>query len=186
MNNKKTMIFGGVMLAAILGLVGTLAIQPAVASDDDGGGWFGGKHQDKGGFSALVAEECGSCHVPYPARLLPARSWDKMMTELDNHFGDNAELEPDVQAEITAYLVANSADRSGKKKWLRGVGKNDTPQRMTELSYFKKEHREVPKRTWGLNPELTLSQCDSCHTKAANNSYRERDIVIPGIGKFED
>ena len=31
--------------------------------------------------------ECASCHVAYPARLLPAESWRALMGGLDKHFG---------------------------------------------------------------------------------------------------
>ena len=41
----------------------------------------------------VYKEECGSCHMAYPPGLLPARSWTKVMSGLDNHFGDNAELD---------------------------------------------------------------------------------------------
>jgi len=50
------------------------------------------------------AEECGTCHAPYPARLLPASSWRALLAGLDRHFDSDASLEPDAQREIQAYL----------------------------------------------------------------------------------
>ncbi|KAA5596245.1 hypothetical protein [Blastochloris sulfoviridis] len=58
----------------------------------------------------VVAKECASCHMLYPAGLLPARSWTALMASLKDHFGDNAELDADTAKRITDYLVANSAD----------------------------------------------------------------------------
>ena len=35
----------------------------------------------------LYIKECGSCHFPYQPGLLPANAWNKMMANLDKHFG---------------------------------------------------------------------------------------------------
>ncbi|MDH5218993.1 MAG: diheme cytochrome c, partial [Gammaproteobacteria bacterium] len=41
---------------------------------------------------SLYKEECSACHMAYQPGLLPARSWEKMMDNLADHFGENAEL----------------------------------------------------------------------------------------------
>ncbi|RME83879.1 MAG: hypothetical protein D6771_05205 [Zetaproteobacteria bacterium] len=40
-------------------------------------------------------EACGECHFAYFPGLLPARSWKRLMEpkNLENHFGENAELD---------------------------------------------------------------------------------------------
>ena len=50
--------------------------------------------------------ECGSCHVPYPPRLLPAESWRALMDGLDRHFGTDATLDATTAASIRAFLEA--------------------------------------------------------------------------------
>ncbi len=141
-----------------------------------------------GGFDPLYIEECGSCHVPYPPAALPERSWRKLMGGLADHFGDNAELDAQTRARLTDYLVGarHNARRSDVTELSKRIKRDETPIRITELRRFKKEHDEVPSRAFRKNPDLMLSQCDSCHTKAAQGSYRERDINIPGIGAWED
>ena len=43
----------------------------------------------------LYKQECGSCHFAYPPSFLPARSWEKIMKNLSDHFGENAEFLPE-------------------------------------------------------------------------------------------
>lgn len=140
------------------------------------------------GMDPLYVKECGACHVPYPAWALPARSWEQMMAGLKDHFGDNAELDAKTAAEITAYLTAHAAERARgeAREFQRGVGRDAVPLRISELPHFKGEHREIPARVYQDNPDLKLSRCDACHTKAAEGSYRERDIKLPGGIRWED
>jgi hypothetical protein len=138
----------------------------------------------------VYQEECGSCHVAYPPGLLPQRSWQKIMDTLNNHFGDNAELPADTHQAILGFLTNNSADQSStrrSKKFMHALSKNDVPVRITELRYFKREHREIPKRMVIDNPKVrSLSQCDRCHQDAASGAFRESRITIPGFGRWED
>jgi mono/diheme cytochrome c family protein len=134
--------------------------------------------------------ECSSCHMAYPASFLPARSWKKLMGDLGNHFGDNAELSDATRQQITDYLLANAGDRSGDRRGARFAGSapaNETPLRITALPYFKREHREIPQRYIRDNPKVgSLSNCAACHTKAEQGSFREREISIPGVGRWEE
>ncbi|HWC45344.1 MAG TPA: cytochrome C, partial [Casimicrobiaceae bacterium] len=57
--------------------------------------------------------ECGSCHVPYPARLLSAASWRTVMNNLDRHFGTDASLDAATTAAIRGYLEAGAG--AGRK-----------------------------------------------------------------------
>jgi len=138
----------------------------------------------------VYKEECGSCHMAYPPGLLPARSWTRMMSELGDHFGDDAELDPDTHSAISRFLVENSADRSGlrrSQKFSRSIGRNEAPVRISETPYFRHEHDEIPARMVTGNPEVkSLSQCDACHTGAARGAFNEHDIRIPGYGRWDD
>ena len=60
----------------------------------------------------VYKEECGSCHMAYPPGLLPAISWQKVMAGLEDHFGDNAELDTATRQTISDFLLNDSADRS--------------------------------------------------------------------------
>src|SRR5512139_4151804 len=55
-------------------------------------------------------QECASCHIAYAPSFLPKASWRKIMGGLDQHFGENASLDPATQADILKFLEANAAD----------------------------------------------------------------------------
>ena len=63
--------------------------------------------------SPIYLKECGACHVAYPPHLLPAASWRALMAGLDRHFGQNAELEPEVRAAVERWLVASAGADAG-------------------------------------------------------------------------
>ena len=140
--------------------------------------------------SPLYKEECGSCHMAYPAGLLPAKSWSKLMSELDNHFGDNAELDAELSRSISEYLLSNSADKSNYRrsiKFNKSIKSGDVPVRITATPYFRHKHDEVPDRLVSANPKVrSFSQCNACHAKAEQGSFSEHDISIPGYGKWDD
>ncbi len=135
-------------------------------------------------------EECGSCHMAYPAGLLPARSWQKLMGGLDNHFGDNAELSAELNQALSSYLVANSADAGGYRRSeqiTRSLGADAIPLRITDTPFFRHEHDEVPARLVQDNPAVQrFSNCTACHQGAGQGSFREREIDIPGYGRWDD
>lgn len=143
-----------------------------------------------GSVEALHQKECGSCHTPYQAYFLPAASWEKIMSDLSKHFGENAELAPEDQAAIKQYLMANAADRSSHKRASRvmsSLAGKEAPLRLTEVPYIISKHREVPKKAFQNNPKLkNLSNCGACHPRAAAGNYEEDEVKIPGMTNWED
>lgn len=181
-------------ITSIIFTIGILTL-PLVWGDSDYSWGEMDKYKNKSNNIAAVTtplykEECGSCHMAYPPGLLPARSWQKMMTDLENHFGDNAELDGETQLSIQKFLLENSADKSDyrrSRKFSRSIKHSDTPLRISEIPYFKHEHDEIPQRMVTDNPKVnSFSQCNACHTKAEQGSYNEHDARIPGFGKWDD
>ncbi len=112
----------------------------------------------------LVQKECGACHMAFQPTFLPAKSWKKMMSELDNHFGEDASLDAEAAKKIEDYLVANA----GRRSWLDGWG--TPPQRITELRWFKSEHSgEVSPRA--MKKAGTMANCKACHQRAEQGNY---------------
>jgi len=140
--------------------------------------------------NSVYTEECGSCHMAYPPGLLPAKSWEKIMTELENHFGDNAETDTETHQSISQFLRTNSAEKSQYRrsiKFSRSINITNIPVRITETPYFKHEHDEIPSRVIKANSKInSFSQCDACHTKAEQGSFNEHDVNIPGYGRWDD
>lgn len=141
--------------------------------------------------NTLYQEECGSCHMAYPPGLLPGRSWKKMMTSLDDHFGENAEMDSVTVSALSQFLINNSADAMPNyrrsRKIMRDLPNESVPLRITQLDYFRHEHREIPDRLITTNSQVgSLSNCNACHRKAERGSFSEREISIPGYGRWDD
>jgi len=135
-------------------------------------------------------EECGSCHMAYSPGLLPKKSWIKVMGNLEDHYGDNAELLPETQQTILNYLLTNSAEKSKyyrSKEIARSLRNNNSIDRITLSPYFIRKHDEIPKKFVIDNPKVgSFSQCNLCHTRAEQGSFNEDEISIPGVGFWED
>jgi mono/diheme cytochrome c family protein len=120
----------------------------------------------------LYAQECASCHVAYPPGLLPAASWQRLMGNLQRHFGTDASLDPAGLKELTAWLAGNA-----------GTGRRvrDTPpeDRITRSAWFVREHDEVPARTWKLPAVKGPSNCSACHVRADQGDFDEHNVRIP-------
>lgn len=126
-------------------------------------------------------QECGGCHLAYPARMLPAVSWATMMSNLSDHFGENAELPAPQVAIIARYLVTHSA-QPGDRVLRRST--QTAPLRITELPYFIRQHDEIPMRMVKDNPEVGgFSNCNACHQNAATGDFDEDRVSIPGYGR---
>ena len=133
----------------------------------------------------VYLEECSSCHMAYPAMLLPAKSWPKIMAGLEDHFGESAELDAQTRQQIEDYLVRES-ERVSYRKLFRNLGEA-APLRITELPYFAHEHDEIPARLIADNDKVeSLSQCNACHRGAERGQFDEDDVVIPGFGRWDD
>lgn len=186
---KDTLITTAIVLLLFATAIITV---PLVLSDDDGE--WGAYRQHSIGVAAVAdpvyTQECGSCHMAYPPGLLPARSWNKLMAGLEDHFGDNAELEASLHQSISTYLAGNSADRSSYRRSRKidaSINAGEAPLRITETPYFRHEHDEIPARMVQDNPEVrSFSNCNACHSKAQQGWFDEDGVRIPGVGAWHD
>jgi hypothetical protein len=180
MNSK---IVPALMLAAGLWLAG------GVAMADDDWGWSKRGPDVAAVKNDLYRDECGACHFAYQPGLLPARSWQGLMDSLDNHFGENAELDSATRNRLASYLKVNAAEFSSTRrsaKILRSLG-GDAPLRITEVPYIRYKHNEIPLRFIRDDSRVrSLSNCASCHTRADTGSFAEREINVPGLGRWDD
>ncbi len=123
-------------------------------------------------------KECGDCHIPFQPQMLPMRSWRAIMSNLANHFGDNATLPEKTRADIEAYLVANAADAPGDvlgKPFLRGTPAGATPLRITDTSYWKYAHGEVSDAAFADPNIKKRSNCAACHRNAKRGQFGEAE-----------
>lgn len=140
--------------------------------------------------SKAYADECSSCHYAYPPALLPEASWRKLLAPeaLAKHFGENVEMKESVRAELLDYAVKNSADSATAKrarKIIASIGSGPAPERITEITYIRRKHQDIPERLIKGNPKVVaLSQCDTCHTDAKSGNLDDDTVVIPGHGRW--
>ena len=139
---------------------------------------IGSAHADEGKraprvpLSPQYRQECSDCHVPFAPRLLPAASWQRLMSNLPNHFGTDASIDPASAREITNWLTANA----GTSKRTREAPPDD---RITKAPWFIREHREISVATWQMPTVKTPSNCAACHTQADQGDFNEHNVKIP-------
>jgi hypothetical protein len=126
--------------------------------------------------------ECASCHLAFPPQLLSADGWRQVMLRLDKHYGDNASLDDQTRRIIENFLVRNA----GESRKVGAGGTATEPPRLTATAWFVRKHHEVPRADWRHVNVKSPANCAACHTKAAAGSYREREIVMPNGGRWED
>ena len=127
------------------------------------------------------ADECGACHFAYPPGLLSRADTARLFDGLADHFGDNASLDPRLTAEVRAFALANAGWNDAAT-----AARGDAP-RITTTPWFVREHDELPPRLVTANPEVgSFGNCPACHTRAADGSFREREIRIAGHGRWDD
>ena len=130
-----------------------------------------------------LVNECGSCHTAYAPGLLPARSWRKMLSELDNHFGEDVSVQEPVRLALLKDhedMAADGAFADMRMRRIAGsVPANAAPQRITDTAFFKFMHDEVPKSFWRRKAIGTPANCIACHPRANAGHYGEREVRIP-------
>ena len=114
-------------------------------------------------------QECSGCHVAYPPELLPAQSWQRIMSRLSHHFGTDASVDAAQVKEISAWLAQPGV-----------APRRDTPpeDRITRSAWFAREHHEVPSIAWSHAAVKKASNCAACHTRADQGDFNERNVRI--------
>jgi hypothetical protein len=179
------------LLTIALPLAALLALAPAPARADESPlhVLFGRHKGVEPVHDATYEEECGACHFPYQPGLLPRRSWARLMAPeaLADHFGDDAELEETLRARIAAFLEAHAAETSRYKRSIkvrRSIPQDETPLRITEVPYIRRKHADLDAARVRDNSDVrSLSNCDTCHRRAADGVYDDDTVDIPGFGR---
>lgn len=127
-------------------------------------------------------KECGSCHMAYPPEFLPARSWNRVLGALQEHFGDSAQLDAATRQRIHDYLVAHAADKTQNEHSyaiMHSLNASEAPLRITATPYIAGIHAAVLDPVWGGNPRpKTLTECGVCHLQAQVGDYTMRKFTV--------
>jgi hypothetical protein len=110
---------------------------------------------------------CGACHMAYPSRMLPARSWTAILTGMDRHFGQNVAIAEKDLVDIRNYLTSNAADSPNAptqdRHFMSGLFPDSTPLRITATPWWGQIHADFRSEN-GKQSEMTSpADCLGCH-----------------------
>jgi len=131
-------------------------------------------------------DECGSCHAVFYPALLPARSWQKLMAEQEQHFGTDLGLDAATTAAVLQFMVDNAAEKHQVEaafKIEQSIPKEITPIRITETPYWVKKHREIAAADWANPLVQSKSNCAACHSDADDGTFEDAAMHIPARPK---
>ena len=126
-------------------------------------------------------ETCGECHFAYQPELMPSASWLKILNQLNDHFGEEIEAEPDTIKSISDYLKANGAETSSSKrskKIMRSLGRQ-VPMGITDIPYIRRKHHELHPAILKRESIGSLANCTACHITAEKGIYDDDHVKIP-------
>jgi len=120
----------------------------------------------------IYQQECASCHVAYPPGMLPAESWQRLLSNLPRHFGTDASLDAASTKALATWLVANA----GTYRRVREAPPDD---RITRSAWFTRKHDEVPAAAWKRPAVKSPANCTACHAQADQGDFNEHNVRIP-------
>lgn len=129
----------------------------------------------------LFVKECASCHTLYPPSVLPKKSWELIMADLENHFGDDASLDVESNKNILAFLLKNSAENSTMEssfKFLQSI-KNQDIIAMSKTTYWEKTHKDLPKEIFNNEKIKSKANCKACHIDIEKGLIEDENIKNP-------
>ncbi|MDQ7747072.1 diheme cytochrome c [Hydrogenophaga pseudoflava] len=131
----------------------------------------GGRRMPRDVPKAYIAE-CAACHIAYAPGLLPARSWQRIMSGLDHHYGTDASLDEATVRQLSTWLVANA--RTYKR-----VNEEPPQDRLTRSAWFERKHDDIPPSVWEHAAIRSAANCGACHTGADRGDFDDDHIRLP-------
>jgi hypothetical protein len=126
-------------------------------------------------------ETCGGCHFAYQPELLPSASWQAIMKQLDDHFGEEIEAEPDTIRTVSDYLKTNGAEASSAEiavKIIKSLGRR-APIRITDIPHIRRKHHKLDPAVFKRESVGSLANCPACHISAEKGIYDDDDVKVP-------
>lgn len=117
-------------------------------------------------------QECASCHVAYPPGMLPARSWQRVMSGLDRHYGTDASTDAATVQQLSAWLQSYAGT-------YKRVAEEPPQERITRSAWFERKHRKVEPAIWQLPSVKSAANCAACHSGAEQGRFDDDDLRMP-------
>ncbi|WP_163280201.1 cytochrome b/b6 domain-containing protein [Campylobacter fetus] len=123
------------------------------------------------------AKECGSCHIIYPTFLLPQKAWEVMMSNLEDHFGDDASIDDETNRNILEFLVKNAAQNVDNKIAFNILqNAKDDEISITKYSYWIDSHKNIDEKVFKYVDIKSKSNCSACH-KNIENGIIQKSLI---------
>ena len=162
-----TFVFSFALRCSMAGVLAAAALTPALAD---------GNLQPRQALP-IYKQECAACHMAYPPGLLPARSWARIMTGLDKHYGSDASLDAQAVAQISRWLQTEA----GTYKRVADAPPED---RITRSAWFVSKHRKLDPQVWKHASVKSAANCATCHTGADKGDFDDDGVSLPlGVSK---
>ncbi|OFX11853.1 MAG: hypothetical protein A2516_05105 [Alphaproteobacteria bacterium RIFOXYD12_FULL_60_8] len=122
-------------------------------------------------------KECGACHMAFAPARLTGNGWKKLMSGLEDHFGENASLPAETTKHIEDYMVANSFDAKGgfRAKLTIDTWKKKgvvDPIRLTKVPGWERDHSSDLYKQMVKDFKYDRgSDCMKCHKNAEYGLY---------------
>jgi hypothetical protein len=106
------------------------------------------------------------------------------VSDLADHFGEDASLDSATRDRIGGWLAANAAER-----WDTEAANNfrhvsaDEPLRITATNYWKRRHGDIPDTVFASRPVGSKVNCIACHRDARSGRFDDQSIAIPKEAK---
>ncbi len=121
---------------------------------------------------AAYAQECAACHTAYAPGMLPARSWQRIMSTLGKHYGTDASLDAATVQQLSGWLQANAGT-------YQRVAEAPPEDRITRSAWFVRKHDEIAAPVWKLASVKSAANCAACHSGANQGDFAERSLKLP-------
>lgn len=112
-------------------------------------------------------EQCGECHMIFPAQMLPRRSWTAILSKMDNHFGEVATIPEKDFDEIRNYLTSNAADSPNAsprdRHYWSEILPDSTPLRITRTPWWNQMHGDFDFEGVKHTDVKSPANCLACH-----------------------
>jgi hypothetical protein len=152
---------GAWLAAAVAGLVPCAALSDTPPPDP---------LSDANPGAPAALQQCGDCHMVYPSRMLPARSWSAILSKMDDHFGKTAAIAKQDLDAIRAYLTSNAADSPNAsaqdRQFTSGLLSDSTPLRITATPWWSQTHADFASYGEKSRKPIAPADCLGCHQES--------------------
>jgi hypothetical protein len=125
-----------------------------------------------GSIPKAYTQECAACHTAYPPGVLPARSWQRIMSGLEQHYGTDASLDAATVKQLNDWLQAYAGT-------YKRVAEEPPQDRITRSAWFVRKHRKVVAAVWKHACVNSAANCSACQSQADRGIYDEDKLQFP-------